>query len=281
MSKLTKSYKSNFTTVPNIIINDKTISLKAKGIYLFLISKPDNWVFSVDRIASQNSDGENSVRTALKELETKRFLKRVQINKGGIFGQNDYIIYDEPYPLDENHLTVISTPSDDSRRTVSRRAENHRALVKTNIVKVINSKELITPLPNDVAFLFTKDGGDLLYKYLDFRKSKHDVKNPIALSRSVVKNLKNNDDSERFIFRCFNFYTCDSNGIILLDSFCKFLGIRTLGFKLPYSEYLELLSDFRNTLDLEEFCSDDGLYLLDIAIYNLSFYPNFMGVYNV
>jgi hypothetical protein len=44
MSKL-KKYVRNYTQVPNDIINDKRLSLKAKGLYLFLVSKPDNWDF--------------------------------------------------------------------------------------------------------------------------------------------------------------------------------------------------------------------------------------------
>lgn len=278
MSKLTKSYKANFTTVPNNIINDKSISLKAKGVYLFLISKPDNWHFSVDRISSQNSDGLASVKSALKELEDKRFLKRIQINKRGFFGENDYIIFDEPYPLVENRLTV---PSVEKPLAENSSAENRPTLVKTDLVKGIKSKDINTPLPPDLVFLFSKDGGELLSKYLGFRKSKYDVKNPFALSRSVLKNLKLNDDNERFIFRCFDFYTRDRKGVRLLNSLLKYLGDQTLGFKLPYSEYLELLSKFMNGKDIDLFASDEGLILLDVAIFYLSFNDKFQGVKNV
>jgi hypothetical protein len=195
MSKLTKSYKSNFTTVPNSIINDKNISLKAKGIYLFLISKPDNWTFSVDRIASQNSDGENSVRTGLKELEEHRYLKRVQINKRGVFGENDYIIYDEPYPSDENHRTVKKEPSDDSRRTVSRRTENRPTLVKTDLVKEEEEKreDNFNPPSPALDAVICSDISDYPYLdlFLDFMTRK--AKNEIVYRSILRENLLNDN----------------------------------------------------------------------------------------
>lgn len=196
MSKLTKSYKSNFTTVPNSIINDKTLSLKAKGIYLFLISKPDNWQFSVDRIATQNSDGENAVRTGLKELEEHRYLKRVQINKRGVFGENDYIIYDEPYPSDENHRTAKkSNPSDDSRRTVSRRTDNRRTLVKTDLVKEEEEKKdnsFNPPSPALNAVVCT-DESDYPYLELFLDNMTRRVKNPIVYRSILRENLLNDN----------------------------------------------------------------------------------------
>lgn len=215
MSKLTKSYKSNFTTVPNNIINDNLISLKAKGLYLFLISKPDNWHFSVDRIAAQNSDGENSVRTALKELETLRYLKRVQINKRGVFGENDYIVYDEPYPSDENRLTVDnSNPSDDSRRSVSRRSENRCTLVKTNLV--IEERENINTLPEiiepqifDTSLpVLVTEKYPLCFEFVDeCLKTTRRVHSPAAFKSSLYAALYdvNHKRHEQTIFAYYDF----------------------------------------------------------------------------
>ena len=103
---LHKSYTNNFTITPNHIINDDRISLKAKGLYLYLISKPDNWSFSVDRIAKESRDGEDSVKSAIRELESFGYLHRSQLNKKGNFGTMIYTIFDVPKPSGENPPTV-------------------------------------------------------------------------------------------------------------------------------------------------------------------------------
>lgn len=88
MSKL-KNRTRGFTAVYNDIINDERISLKAKGLYLFLLSKPDNWTFSARLIATQNKDSILSVNTGLQELESFGLLSRSH-TQGGY----DYEIFD-------------------------------------------------------------------------------------------------------------------------------------------------------------------------------------------
>lgn len=211
MSKLTKSYKSNFTTVPNNIINDKSISLKAKGVYLFLISKPDNWHFSVDRIASQNSDGLASVKSVLKELEDKRFLKRIQVNKCGVFGENDYFIFDEPYPLDENRPTV---PSVEKPLAGKSSAGNRPTLVKTNLV--IEERENINTLPEiiepqifDTSLpVLVTEKYPLCFEFVDeCLKTTRRVHSPAAFKSSLYAALYdvNHKRHEQTIFAYYDF----------------------------------------------------------------------------
>lgn len=69
MSNFKNSIKSSYTQVPNEIINNKELSLKAKGLLCYLISKPDGWNFSAENIATQNKEGLLAIKSALKELE--------------------------------------------------------------------------------------------------------------------------------------------------------------------------------------------------------------------
>ena len=66
----------NYGVIPNDILNDKNISLKAKGLFVFIQSKPETWSFSAKRIASQTKDSPDGVTTALKELEDAGLLVR-------------------------------------------------------------------------------------------------------------------------------------------------------------------------------------------------------------
>lgn len=104
MSHLIKP-QTNFTTIPNHIINDDRLSLKAKGLFLYLCSKPDGWNFSADRIKSETKDGEDSILSALKELENFGLLKRVQKRVKGVFKGNDYALFYDFSPKRENPVT--------------------------------------------------------------------------------------------------------------------------------------------------------------------------------
>lgn len=64
----TKNIDQPFGWEPNEIIFDQHLSLKAKGLWLYMNAKPDGWYFASERIAEECSDGVTSIRAALKEL---------------------------------------------------------------------------------------------------------------------------------------------------------------------------------------------------------------------
>lgn len=60
---------THFTSISNALIQDPTLSLKAKGLLIFLLSKPPQWKFTVNGLAGQAStDGIATIKSALKEL---------------------------------------------------------------------------------------------------------------------------------------------------------------------------------------------------------------------
>lgn len=63
-----KNIDQPFGWEPNEIIFNPNLSLKAKGLWLYMNSKPEGWFFASERIAEECSDGVTSVRAALKEL---------------------------------------------------------------------------------------------------------------------------------------------------------------------------------------------------------------------
>lgn len=71
-------HKKNYTTVNNFICKDSRLSWKAKGIWLYAFSRPDDWEFKESDIIKQSTDGRDSVRAALKELENIGYLVRHQ-----------------------------------------------------------------------------------------------------------------------------------------------------------------------------------------------------------
>ena len=93
MNTLRNKLTSNFTIVPNEIVNDSRLSMKAKSIFLYLLSKPDDWDFYIQNIADSCTDGKNAIQTGLKELEEHGYLMRKKkVNEINRFDGWEYIM---------------------------------------------------------------------------------------------------------------------------------------------------------------------------------------------
>lgn len=68
-----------FTMVANEILSRPDLSLKAKGLYAYLFSKPDDWDFAAERIAKECKEERKAVMRILKELEVAKLLTRVRL----------------------------------------------------------------------------------------------------------------------------------------------------------------------------------------------------------
>jgi hypothetical protein len=91
----------NYSVVHNEIIEDKTVSFKARGLLIYLLSKPDHWRTTAANLAAQSPDGMHSVRTGLKELEQHGYIKRiVKQNPSGQW-TTQTVIFDQPQPVDK------------------------------------------------------------------------------------------------------------------------------------------------------------------------------------
>ena len=71
-----------FTMVANEILSRADLSLKAKGLYAYLFSKPDGWDFAAERIAQECKEGKDVVFRILKELERGELLERRRLPSG-------------------------------------------------------------------------------------------------------------------------------------------------------------------------------------------------------
>ncbi|MCF1193249.1 helix-turn-helix domain-containing protein, partial [Mangrovimonas sp. AS39] len=90
-------HNKNYTIINNTICKDNRISYKAKGIWLYAFSRPDDWNFYLCDIMNQSSDGKDSVSSGLSELENSGYLKRERTkDKKGRFSGWTYIFYETP-----------------------------------------------------------------------------------------------------------------------------------------------------------------------------------------
>jgi hypothetical protein len=93
MSKLTKQ-NVPYGMAPNSLLNDASISLKAKGLFSFMQSKPDGWNFSVDKISFQCKESKSAISEGLKELESYGFLVRKKQQTGNGFVVDYHLFFE-------------------------------------------------------------------------------------------------------------------------------------------------------------------------------------------
>jgi hypothetical protein len=149
-----RKVQSNFTQVSNVVLNDKNLSWKAKGVYAYLYSKPDGWDFSSNRICNDSSDGRKTVLSALKELETAKYLTRKKLGNGRVEYNLD--IKPEcpegtqgddpkspkgtvPKELSAQKVTISNTELDSNTDKESNKAFSDEKAGHEDIVKVIDA----------------------------------------------------------------------------------------------------------------------------------------------
>ena len=98
MTKYTIKKEKDFVQIPNSILTNPDISLKAKGILALMLSLSDNWKFSIEGIASKCKESRECIGNAIKELESAGYVKRTMMHgdDGKITGM-EYEIFEEPY----------------------------------------------------------------------------------------------------------------------------------------------------------------------------------------
>ena len=98
MNKVARRKTSKYTTISNVFLRDKNLSLKAKGFLTVVMALPDDWDFSIKGICSILKEGKSSIYGVVQELKENRYCKTTAYRdeKGLILGL-DYMFYEEPY----------------------------------------------------------------------------------------------------------------------------------------------------------------------------------------
>lgn len=79
--------------VVNDILNNKEISLSAKWLYSFLMSKPDTWNFSYAWLSYELKEWEKKIRSAVKELVNIEVLIRIPKMRWKDFDGREWILH--------------------------------------------------------------------------------------------------------------------------------------------------------------------------------------------
>lgn len=108
MAILRKNKRDHYTVIDNSILEDKGLSLKAKGMLCLMLSLPDYWDFTISGLTQKSRDGKSSVMATLNELEDAGYFRRIQIKENGKYAGIEYIVSEtkmSDFPYSENQHT--------------------------------------------------------------------------------------------------------------------------------------------------------------------------------
>ena len=166
--------KDNFTTVHNNLILDEKLSWKAKGLLIYMLSRPTGWKYKSAEIAKNSTDGRDSVRNGLKELVENKYISRQKNSDGSL---TYYIFEDSQQNNIKDYLQKpkLEKPSLEKPETENPKLEKPKldnpSLYKrknTNNKRIIVIKEYIY---KSEKFLET---------YSDFKNMRDDIKKPMT-----------------------------------------------------------------------------------------------------
>lgn len=83
--------RHNYSIIDNTCLRDPNLSWKAKGLFAYLLSLPDDWQIYQKDLVNRATDGSTSLRSAIIELEKAGYLKRER--QRNEFGQVKGMIY--------------------------------------------------------------------------------------------------------------------------------------------------------------------------------------------
>lgn len=185
---------NNYSVVHNGFINNSELSFKAKGILLYFLSKPDNWNFYVKEIAKDSTDGVESIRSGIKELEDHGYVHKnlKRDSSGKLSGGYDFTVYE------------IAQPKCDSTETVKNQngilpnRENHSLLNTELILNTNNKKEKGKTEFDEVINSYTEnqDLKNAIYEFIKYRKSIKATLTTLALKKNLNK-LNNISSSDK------------------------------------------------------------------------------------
>lgn len=94
-------HNKDYTVINNFICKDNRLSWKAKGIWLYAFSRPDDWEFYQKEMMSHSIDGEDSFRSGLKELEKYGYLVRNKKKDSQGKFSYDWTFHEKPIEIKE------------------------------------------------------------------------------------------------------------------------------------------------------------------------------------
>ena len=159
---------NNYTKVSNQVLEDATLSLKAKGLFAYLVKLPEGWKIRIVELAKHHKDSRDSIRTGIIELLDAGYLERLGRSRDkGQLKDYEYRINTDFQPRPE-------------KPTLENPTLYIKDLERKDLIKEKTNKKERTPLP---AWL----PEELWNDFVEHRKQLKSPITPLAATRILKK----------------------------------------------------------------------------------------------
>ena len=168
----------NYTTISNHHLQDRKLSLKAKGLLTLILSLPPEWDMTLKGLVSLSGDGVDSVRSGIQELEKAGYLRRSRSrNNLGQLLCTEYTIYEHAVTenvaseteIDDNLNIIYSEESHIGKSDVDKNSHIGKSDVDKNTTEKIENSQIGFPnigkpyigKSNTIKYLNNKDTNNI------------------------------------------------------------------------------------------------------------------------
>lgn len=137
-----KNKLDNYQCVPRELIFDNRISDRARFLFVYMASKPDNWSFFMQPMAKELGYSTETLRKYINELIGFGWLIKGEqsVNNSGTFGSVEYTLMDKL--TDNENIGNGEIPTRKKPDTVKNRiGKNHTLIERDYLEKDIKEKE--------------------------------------------------------------------------------------------------------------------------------------------
>jgi hypothetical protein len=119
MSVVRRHHNGNFTVIPNAIFEDERLSVEAKGVLGYLLSRPHNWMFRLIHIGSTLKIGRDKTERIFQELIATRYVLRGKQKRieGNRWGPAELVVFDQPENAKVGEFEPVIDPAAPQRDT--------------------------------------------------------------------------------------------------------------------------------------------------------------------
>lgn len=97
MNAIKREKNRNYTTISNVFLRDKCLSVKAKGFLAVVMSLPEDWDFTINGICAVLKEGKTAIYNIITELKMNGYCSMdLCQNEKGIITGNDYSFSETP-----------------------------------------------------------------------------------------------------------------------------------------------------------------------------------------
>ena len=173
MQTIEKRLQKNFTIADNRIMQCNRLSFEARGLYFYMLSLPDDWEFSEDRLAKNGGIGLCKCKRILKELFDVGLLKRDFFyndkgHKKSIYTLFDFETIENPTkenPTKENptkDTSIIYNKELNKNKELKNTKKQTHAKTKKGVLETskgesLSNESLIAPQKSESLFSFDEN----------------------------------------------------------------------------------------------------------------------------